>query len=349
VVVIGIAVSGVREFNIRGPKLWLGEVPTADLSISLEGKKAIVTGANTGIGLEIAKALAAMGADVVLACRSEKKAQNAIDTIKTDVKELALQHHHNPGSLSFIKLDLSSFSSIRSFVKTVKERSGEGAAVDILVNNAGLISDNTRVTEEGFRDMIGVNYFGPFLLTHLLLPDLLLSAQNNDDNSARIVNVASNSHKSGVWDFEDIDHSAVDGQMNWHYIYGTSKAGNVLFTQSLAERVKGSGLIVTTNHPGVIKTDIIRSFDGVFYDIGVAIVMDPIAMTPWQGAQNTLFLATSPEAKSGEYYDRFDVEPPTWAFNNVDEIREKLWDYSCERVGVKNFDSWKELQEEKLQ
>ncbi|CAH1239017.1 RDH14 [Branchiostoma lanceolatum] len=184
---------------------------------SLKDQTAIVTGANTGIGFEVAKDLARRGAKVILACRNEARAEAAVAEIVKDTGN---------ENVMTSKLDLASLSSVREFSQKIKE--GE-TRLDILVNNAGICCPQS-TTEDGFDTQLQVNHLGHFLLTHLLLDLLKTSAPS------RVVVVASSVHKTsqGI-NFEDINY-----EKNYvaFPVYAQSKLANILFTRELARRLE---------------------------------------------------------------------------------------------------------------
>mmetsp|Transcript_6167 Transcript_6167/g.9595 ORF Transcript_6167/g.9595 Transcript_6167/m.9595 type:complete len:348 (-) Transcript_6167:51-1094(-) len=298
----------VREHNLRGNKLWFDPIPTADLNVDLSGKLMIVTGANTGIGRETTIALLSMGADVVMACRSAKRAADALPEITQRASLLAKQHNHQVGKVdASLLLDLSSFSSIERFVDQFHEKYGD-RSLDVLVNNAAVANDNLRKTEQGFSEVLGVNHFGVFKLTHLLLDDVIAA-------KGRIVVVASNAHLWADLDLDDMDSSkytAAQRQTDAFTAYGNSKLANIIMANQMAERLASVGVTVNSLHPGFIKTELIRSATGWVRQIG-EIATNLIAMDAWQGAQNTIHLASSPklEKVSGAYFVHFNIEEPT--------------------------------------
>jgi len=327
--VLGLFVA--REYNIKGQPF--GAVPTADLSISLEGKTAIVTGANTGIGTQIAGALAGMGANVILACRDQKKGETAKDTIISPLaKSISQKFHHKLGQLTVETLDLASFESIRNFAKRVDLSKG----LDILVNNAGMANENIGKTKDGLCIIMGTNHFGPFLLTQLLLPKI--------PDGSRIVTVSSNAHRNGLnISFADPDCCDCTGFVGGMTAYSNSKMGNVLMTQILANnlREQKSKTITNSNHPGFIKTDILREAHG-WMAVLLSFFTNTLAMDPWQGAQNTIYLATSPEVAnvSGKYFEHFKerevADPDTQGFKSHQEFAQAFWDLSLKITGLKS-------------
>ncbi|MBR5419660.1 MAG: SDR family oxidoreductase [Lachnospiraceae bacterium] len=245
----------------------------------MESKVAIVTGANSGMGMATTAALADEGAKVIMLCRNEERGKEALCKLseKADRK------------LELILCDLGDYASIRHFARQVK---AENEKIDILVNNAGFISLDRQETKEGLERQFGINHIGHFYLTMLLLKKM--------GEGSRIVNVASGAHKAGRIHFEDIN-------LKKHFdvitAYSQSKLANVLFTRELARRVKERGITVNCCHPGAVATNI-----GIDRESGfgktITGMLKPFFLTPEEGARTAIFLATDEAVKdiSGEYF-----------------------------------------------
>ncbi len=281
----------------------------SDASIpDLDGKNAIVTGANTGIGRITAVTLARAGARVWLACRSRDKAQPVIDEIKGA-----------GGRAEFLALDLADLASVREAAKAFL---ATGEPLHLLVNNAGLAGQRGK-TKDGFELTFGVNHLGPFLFTMLLVERLRASAP------ARIVNVASVAHYKAEridWDKLREPTRAVTGLPE----YQVSKLANVLFTRELARRLEGSGVTTYALHPGVIASDIWRRIPWPFRN-----VMHAFMKSPEEGAQTSLYCATAPElaAETGRYYDDRKERKPSKLAQD-DALATELWRRSEEWAGL---------------
>ena len=204
---------------------------------TLHGKTVIITGANTGIGLETAVDLAKRGARVVLACRSVEKGQAAVEAVKSRSKN---------ENVVFVKLDLASLKSVRDFSDRVLQ---DEVHIDILINNAGVMVPPYTKTEDGFELQIGVNHLAHFLLTNLLLERI------KETPSSRIINVSSLAHRRGKINFDDLQSEQSYSPMRE---YAQSKLANVLFTQSLAKRMKGTNATAYSLHPGAVRTELGR-------------------------------------------------------------------------------------------
>ncbi|XP_017769776.1 PREDICTED: retinol dehydrogenase 13-like [Nicrophorus vespilloides] len=296
----------------------------------LDGKTAVITGCNTGIGKITARDLYQRGAKVIMACRNLEKAKEAMEEIKQECKG-----QENLGNLSVIPLDLSSLKSVRDIALQLNE---EEKKIDLLINNAGVMMCPLERTADGFEMQIGTNHFGHFLLTMLLLPKIIKSAP------ARIVNVSSLAHMNGKLDLDDINwekrsYSAIGA-------YGQSKLCNILFTRQLALKLKESGITgvtVYSLHPGVINTELTRHLDSTYFQ-GLTRMFKAVGgwfmKTPEQGAQTTIHCAVSEEAgkETGLYYAECKPTSSTSAAENMEDAK-KLWIESLKIVNLpENFD-----------
>lgn len=246
------------------------------------GRVAVVTGANTGLGLENARALAAKGATVVLAVRNLDKGKSAVAKIKSTVPRADVRVQ---------PLDLASLTSVREAAEGLRD---DYDSIDILINNAGLMYTPRSTTEDGFELQIGVNHLGHFALTGLLL-DRLLAA-----DSARIVSVASIAHK--IMSEIDFDNLQSERSYNRVAAYGRSKLANLLFTYELQRRLAAadSNAVALAAHPGVASTELARN--SPFYIKAFELLYRPVLQSPKMGALATLRAATDEAAVGGQYY-----------------------------------------------
>ena len=274
----------------------------------LKGKIAIVTGANSGMGMATAQALSDKGATVIMLCRSEERGRRAI----------ALLTEEKDRKLDLMICDLGDFSSIRSFARNVKERYPQ---VDILVNNAGFISLDRQETRDGIERQFGINHLGHFLLTTLLLDRM--------PAGSRIVNVASGAHKVGRIHFDDIN---LRHGYNVVKAYSQSKLANVLFTRELAARVKDRGITVNCCHPGAVATNM-----GVDRETGfgktITGLLKPFFLTPAEGAATAVYLASDESAGhiTGGYFYRCRIAKSSKRSKNR-KFAKKLFELSEEMV-----------------
>lgn len=246
----------------------------------------LVTGANSGIGLEAAKELAARGARVVLACRSEEKATRAIEEIRDAY----------PGSSSeFLHLDLADLASVRSAAARFHESHDR---LDILINNAGVMALPRMETADGFEMQLGTNHLGHFALTGLLLDQML------GTSGSRIVTVSSGGHRMGRMHFDDLQSEKLYGR--WR-VYGRSKLANLLFTYELQRRLAESGAapIAVAAHPGGANTNLGRlepGQSGYWFQRVWRPVFEVMTQSAAMGALPMLRAAVDPGVNGGEYY-----------------------------------------------
>ncbi len=233
--VLGVAVAGATIFMTK--RYFGGGVCYS--KAKLTGKTVIITGANTGIGLETAVDLAKRGARVILACRNAEKGKAAVEEVK--------KRSDNFNAVLFAQLDLASLQSVRDFSSKMLETEPQ---IDILINNAGIMIPPYTKTEDGFEIQFGVNHLAHFLLTNLLLERM------KESPAARIVNVSSLAHQYGKINFDDLQ-SEVSYSRVW--AYSQSKLANVIFTRSLAARLRDSPNVTTYSlHPGSVDTELQR-------------------------------------------------------------------------------------------
>lgn len=251
----------------------------------LSGKTALVTGANSGLGLETVRGLAARGAHVLLACRGADKAQRAIEQLR----------EQNPvARLEFIALDLSSLASVRDCAAAFKARH---ARLDILCNNAGLMALPYAKTVDGFEMLFGTNHLGHFALTLQLLEVIKQTPQ------ARVVTVSSIAHKVGRIDLADPHWQ--QRPYSQRGAYGQAKLANLMFALELHRRLRKSGAdtLSIAAHPGYAATNIAFGSDRkkTLFSHLVALGNLVMAQPAQLGALPTLYAATAPDARSGDY------------------------------------------------
>lgn len=275
----------------------------------MNGKTVIVTGANSGMGMATAAAMADMGATVVMLCRSEKRGEEAFHILS----------EKSGRKLDLMICDLGDFASIKAFVKEFRTKYD---SLDILVNNAGFISLDRQITKDGLERQFGVNHMGHFLLTMSLI-DLL-------PKGGRIVNVASGAHKTGKIHFEDIN---LTRGFNVVKAYSQSKLANVLFTRELARRLKTKGITVNCCHPGAVATNM-----GISRDTGfgktITRMLKPFFQTPEQGAGTAIYLASSKDVEgiTGEYFYKCKIAKSSKRSKDM-ELAKRLFDFSEQLVG----------------
>lgn len=290
---------------------------TTDDIPDLIGKVAIVTGANSGIGFETAKALTEKGAEVVLACRNLGKATIAEKEIRSMVRKAKLE---------VSELDLADLVSVKKFAQTFKSKY---QALDLLINNAGIMIPPFTKTEDGFEVQFGANHLGHFALTGLLL-DVILSTPK-----ARIVNVSSSAHRmgSGTIDFNNLH---AEKGYNPAGAYAQSKLANLLFTVELNRHLEelGSDVIATAAHPGWTVTGLQKGF--------LHAVSEVVGQRPYMGALPILRAAIDAEARRNDYFGPagfmemrgYPQKVETSEAAKDADLAKRLWDVSDELTGI---------------
>jgi NAD(P)-dependent dehydrogenase (short-subunit alcohol dehydrogenase family) len=290
-----------------------------------QGRLAIITGANSGIGFHTARYLASAGAQVILACRSAEKGEAARKKIAAE----------NPASQLQVRvLDVADLDSVRRFATEFLDA---GRPLDLLISNAGVMALPTRrTTPQGFEVQFGTNHLGHFALTGLLLPLLLQQA------GSRIVTVASIAHKGGVLNFDDLN---AERKYDPRKAYHQSKLANLVFGIELDRRLraKSANTASIIAHPGVAVTNIVSNGMGTGLQGRIAsVVIALFAQSDDRGSWPTLYAATSPEAHGGGYYGPngfaeikgtpVEVKPKPKAMDP--QTGKRLWQVSEEMTGV---------------
>ena len=293
----------------------------------MNGKRVIVTGANSGLGFEISKVFAAKGADLIMACRSKSKGEEALISIKKI---------HPKASVEIAELDLADLASVKSFVDNIAKQHKQ---LDILCNNAGVMALPELRTKDGFEMQFGTNHLGHFSLTLGLLPLL------NASEGARVVNTSSMAAKMGKIDFSNLN---AERKYDKWGAYGQSKLANLLFTFELQRKLQKSGSSVTvySSHPGYSATNLLTTgpkLEGASVKKKFMQLADSLIATKASlGALSTIYAATSPDVKAGALYgpDLFGM----WGLPAENKIVEKgkdpetaikLWDVSEKLTGIK--------------
>src|SRR5580704_4629773 len=283
----------------------------------MQGKTVVVTGGNSGIGLETAQALAGMGARVIVTARNADKGRAAVARI--------VERLEGQPQVQLVVFDLADLSSVRRGAEEILQ---QAPRLDVLVNNAGVVLSERRVTVDGYEATFATNHLGPFLLTNLLLDRLRESAP------ARIVNVASTAHnaaRKGI-PFDDLQST---GRYRGMRVYGESKLANILFTLELARRLAGTGVTANALHPGTVRTGYGADGDARgLLALGLKI-SQPFFLSPAKGARTSIYLASSPEVEgiSGQYFDKCKpAKSRRWAQDT--EAAQRLWQVSEELVGL---------------
>lgn len=292
------------------------------------GKVAIVTGANSGTGYEVSKALASKGTEVILACRDVEKGESAVEKIKKEFPK---------SSLKVMVLDLAELSSVKNFSQLFRENY---KSLDILCNNAGIMATPELKSKDGFELQLGTNHLGHFALTGFLMDRILKTPKS------RIVNVSSSAHMSGKIDFDDL---MKEKEYSRFSSYSQSKLANLLFSNELQRRLeaKGHSAISVGAHPGLTATNLATSGPG--YGRGrilksiISFVTKLIGQSAAMGALPILYASTSIDVNGGDYIGPggfrgirgYPKKVESSKESHDQEVARKLWDISTELTKTK--------------
>lgn len=309
--------------------------PSELLRKDLSGKTFIVTGGSSGIGLATVEQLAKQGAKVIIGCRRPVEGENAKSAILKNTPKALIE---------VLEIDLASFESIRAFVNRFLS---QNSTLHGLVNNAGVMYTPYGRTKEGFELQIGINHFGHFLLTELLLPIL------KNTESSRIAILSSCYHdmaqgREGKIDFSDLNFEKrkYDG---WS-AYAQAKLANLMHAKQLAKNLEGTGVTVASVHPGWVRTNLVRTWMPLWVQ---NVLLRPVLnvagmMEPWEGAQTTLYVLLSPEIQkhNGHYFSQKgfyrtkEAQKGGWPLTSPNphahdqRAAEKLYQLSLDMVGL---------------
>jgi NAD(P)-dependent dehydrogenase (short-subunit alcohol dehydrogenase family) len=297
---------------------------TAEQIPDQDGRVAIVTGANSGLGLAVARELARHGAQVVLACRNTDKGARA----KSEIEAAAPGAH-----LELAALDLGELASVRSFAEGFR---AQHEGLDLLINNAGVMAPPRRETGDGFELQLGTNYLGHFALTGQLIGAM------RDRPGARVVTVSSNAHKMGRIDFEDLQSER--RYRRWG-AYAQSKLADLLFALELDRRLRAAGWLLESiaAHPGYAATNLQTAAPPLLDALVMRVSNVLLAQSADAGALPVLYAATQPDLEGGTYVGpdglgEFRGHPhittPSAGARDAD-VAARLWSVSEELTGVR--------------
>lgn len=290
---------------------------------SQKGRVIIVTGANAGLGYETTLALALKGARVIMACRNISKARKAREALRKEVPE---------AELDIMELDLSSLQSVRNMAA---EFQAGYERLDVLINNAGVMMPPYTRTEEGFELQFVSNYLGHFLLTGLMLPNLLKTP------ASRIVSLSSIIHKRGQINFEDLQGEKSYSAQN---AYAQSKLACLLYAYELQRRLERAGhtdTLSTAAHPGVATTELGRHLPRLLFTILSNTIGPFFTHSSREGAKPSL-LAAIGEATGGDYFGptgfrELKGKPGKASSSDLSKdetLGKRLWEVSEKLVGL---------------
>ncbi|MCE1195754.1 SDR family NAD(P)-dependent oxidoreductase [bacterium] len=289
--------------------------PQRTTDASLAGKRCVVTGATSGVGMAAAERLAAAGADLVLVCRDRAKAER--------VRAEILAGRGRGADIGIVAADFSDLETVRN---AAAELLASCPRIDIIVNSAGMHSTTRRLTTAGHELVFCVNHLAPFLLTSLLLERIKASAPS------RIVMVNSEGHRFGGLDLDDLDWS------RRHYTglrsYGASKIAQLLVLPEFAQRLAGSGATINAMHPGDVRSNIGQN-NGFLYRAFKTVVIDRFLKDPAISGEAIYWLAAAPEAEgvSGKYfYLTIEEKPAAHAVDGA--LGKRVWELSRSLVGL---------------
>jgi NAD(P)-dependent dehydrogenase (short-subunit alcohol dehydrogenase family) len=279
----------------------------------MDDQVVIVTGSNSGIGKATAKALAGMGATVVMAVRNMERGEI--------VQEEIVEETGNE-SVSVMVCDLASRDSIKRFSDEFRSRHDR---LDVLINNAGAVFAKRRLSVDGIESSMAVNYIGPFLLTRELLPLLEASAPS------RIVNVSSGLSGTAEFDFDDLQRETGYKGMQ---AYAGSKLMLTTYTLELARRLEGTGVTANVVEPGFVATNLGRNSGSLLNSVMFTLVR-PMQITPEKAAENTVYAAASPdlEGVTGKVFSK-KQEKETPPITHDGEARRQLWEEALRLLGI---------------
>jgi len=290
-----------------------GRVPP---DVDLTGRTVVITGGNSGIGLETAVGLADLGAHVVITARDPQRGEQAVDDIRERSGNERVEVMH---------LDLASFDSVRGFAAAFLERHER---LDVLIANAGATLSEHQLSLDGIELTLQANHLSHVLLTHLLLDRLRASAP------ARIVVVSSAAHRQGG-DLDADDLEAHGKPYIGFQKYARTKLMNLLFARELARRLAGSGITVNALHPGTVRSGFAMDGDATGIFALLIRIARPFFKSAATGARTSIFLAASPEvaADTGGYYSSCRRRSPSRAARDP-QLARRLWERSAELVGL---------------
>ena len=283
----------------------------------MKGKRVLITGATNGIGKQAALDLLKMDAEVVIVGRNETKTRQVMTQ---------LQAQSGSDAINMLVADLSSMDEVRRLAAEFRAIYNR---LDVLLNNAGAFFSDFQVSADGYEMTFALNHLSYYLLTNLLLDNLLQTAE--EQGEARIINVSSSAHRNATMRLDNLRDESGFSFMN---SYGASKLMNVQFSYELARRLEGRAVAVNAVHPGLIDTGIGHN-TGRLWSALFKIVQKLFAKSPEKGAETLVYLASSQAVAgiSGKYWS--EKQQQRSSDNSYDrEQQKRLWEYSAEATGI---------------
>jgi NAD(P)-dependent dehydrogenase (short-subunit alcohol dehydrogenase family) len=278
----------------------------------MAGRVCVVTGATRGIGRATAEGLGRLGALLVLVCRRGKDGEAVADAIASAGASPRPE---------VVEADLSSQAAVRDAARVIGDRH---RSLHVLVNNAGVIPRKRELTADGLETQLAVNHLAPFLLTHLLLPQLRAGAPS------RVITISSTTHHGAEIDFDDLQRERSYDSTD---VYAETKLMNVLFTYELARRLEGTGVTANCLHPGAVATGLLADYMKLPL-VGNAVART-IGASPEQGADTVLFLAASPAVApvtGGYFSERKPARSSAMSYS--ERVARRLWEVSERLTGL---------------
>jgi NAD(P)-dependent dehydrogenase (short-subunit alcohol dehydrogenase family) len=271
------------------------------------GKRIVITGANSGIGFETARQLAADGSEIIMICRNRERGTAAMTRIRKELPD---------ASLALFTADMASPASIRQLAAELHQQYDH---LGILINNAGGMFYDAMTTDDGLEYTFGLNHMGYFRLTSALLP--LLEA----GRPSRIINVSSEAHRTAKLNFTDLQNQKK--KYRAFSVYSQSKLANLLFTRELAKRTEEKGIETAALHPGFVNTNFGSLTDSRFSTKAFKALANTFGISPEQGAATTVHLAQTEKLTNGAYYAKSTLRTPSKAARD-EEAASRLWEIS---------------------
>ncbi len=263
-----------------------------------------------------------MGGDVILVGRSKDKCESTVQWLKLQLSSAGIDSDV-PSKISYLVADLSSQQSIRDLAK---QYSSEHKKLNILVNNAGVFAPKRTLTKDGIELTFAVNHLAPFLLTNLLLDNII------ESSPSRIITTSSVAHRGAHIDFADLQFE--DRPYRGISAYSQSKLANILFTKELARRLESRGVTANCYHPGAVRTNLVAGDRSPWYYRLVWKLGSPFFLSPAKGAETAIYLASEPGLnKTGKYFVK-KKEARNSPHGDDMQAAKTLWEISAKLTGL---------------